>query len=327
VLDVRPQEALTQTTAKDPEIIRQAGVVRSVVIGIGYSYEHGREQARSIVMQWIRKRLLIWGTTYPEFSKKYYETVCTGAIDGDTGKLLRIYPVTLRHLEQRFRHYHWIEADVARNTSDVRPESYRIKQDTIVVKESIPTDGGWIGRREWVLRPGNVFKSLAALLDAQAADGTSLGLIKPGRILGVRARKRTDEERAEWIHQRDKALAIKDLFVDVDAKTRDLVLPGVEYRMRFLCADIACTTEHDMSVLDWGVYALSRKQYRLRGRQQAEHDVIAQLERSLDMTKRDAYLFLGNSLAHPRAFMIVGLFYPPIIQAPVIAEPPQLRLL
>jgi hypothetical protein len=93
-------------------------------------------------------------------------------------------------------------------------------------------------------------RSVAGLLDAQAAAGTSLGLIKPGRILGVRARKRTDEERAEWIHQRDKALAIKDLFVDVDAKTRDLVLPGVEYRMRFLSADSACATEHDMSVLD-----------------------------------------------------------------------------
>jgi hypothetical protein len=26
---------------------------------------------------WTKKRLLIWGTTYPEFSKTYYETVCT----------------------------------------------------------------------------------------------------------------------------------------------------------------------------------------------------------------------------------------------------------
>src|SRR5258707_15707067 len=98
MLDLWQQEPLTQTIAKDPEIIRQAYGVRFVVIGIGYSYEHGREQARSVVMQWIPKRLLIWGTTYPEFSKKYYETVCTGAIDGDTGKLLLIYPATLRYL-------------------------------------------------------------------------------------------------------------------------------------------------------------------------------------------------------------------------------------
>ena len=26
---------------------------------------------------WKRTRLLIWGKTYPEFSKKYYETVIT----------------------------------------------------------------------------------------------------------------------------------------------------------------------------------------------------------------------------------------------------------
>jgi len=42
---------------------------------------------------WTTTKLLIWGTTYPEFSKTYYETVCTGALDEDTGKLVRIYPI------------------------------------------------------------------------------------------------------------------------------------------------------------------------------------------------------------------------------------------
>jgi hypothetical protein len=49
---------------------------------------------------WIKKRLLIWGTTYPEFSKKYYETVCTGALDVATQKLVRIYPIRLRHMKE-----------------------------------------------------------------------------------------------------------------------------------------------------------------------------------------------------------------------------------
>jgi len=39
-------------------------------------------------MTWEKTRPLIWGTSYSEFSKSYFETVCTGALDGATGKLV-----------------------------------------------------------------------------------------------------------------------------------------------------------------------------------------------------------------------------------------------
>lgn len=97
---------------------------------------------------WTKKRLLIGGTTYPEFSKTYYETVCTGALDGETGKLVRIYPVTLRYLNEPFRSYQWIEAEVERNTSDFRPESFRIRQESIVGGDQVTTDDGWQDRRQ-----------------------------------------------------------------------------------------------------------------------------------------------------------------------------------
>lgn len=101
---------------------------------------------------WEKKRLLIWGKTYPEFSKTYYETVCTGAIDGETGRLVRIYPITLRYNAEQFAKYQWIEALVERNPKDYRPESFRIRQDSIVLGERLETDDGWKARSEWVLR-------------------------------------------------------------------------------------------------------------------------------------------------------------------------------
>lgn len=68
---------------------------------------------------WKKRRLLIRGTTYPEFSKTYNETVCTGALDGDTGKLVRIYPITLRQMKEPFSAYQWIEGEVlARRRAD-----------------------------------------------------------------------------------------------------------------------------------------------------------------------------------------------------------------
>lgn len=262
-------------------------------------------------MSWMQKKLLIWGKTYPEFSTKYYETVCTGAIDGDTGKLVRIYPITLRYMKEPFKTYHWIEARIEKNTSDPRPESYRIDQDSIKVVGHLDTKKAWAKRSEWVLRESNLFKSAEALRSAQANDGTSLGLVKPKEIRRVYCKKRPESDRQEWDEHRERALAQRDLFVDAEAKTKDLAYMPIQYRACFRCDDPDCKTEHDMSILDWGTYVLSRRQYADRGAAMAERDVIEHIEKCMDLAKNDAYFFLGNTQAHPQNFMIVGLYYPP----------------
>jgi hypothetical protein len=260
---------------------------------------------------WAKKRLLIWGTTYPEFSKKYYETVCTGAVDSDTGKLFRLYPITLRHMKEPFAAYDWIEAEVEKNTADYRPESFKIRQDTITIGEHLGTKDGWAERSKWVLRRGNVFRSVEALKAAESADHTSLGVVKPRRISHVYAKRRPQSERHEWDEHREQAIRQRDLFVDAEAKTKDLVFIPVQYRVEFECNDSACTG-HDMSILDWGTYALSRRQFAERGAVQAELDVITKINEMMDPAKRDAHFFLGNTKSHPQNFMIVGMYYPPI---------------
>lgn len=264
-------------------------------------------------MYWEKKRLLIWGTTYPEFSRKHYETVCTGAIDGDTGRLVRIYPITLRYMEERFGHYSWVEAEVTRNTSDFRPESFKIKQDTIRIVGKVGTEkGGWAERSKWVLRPENIFTSVRALQEAEARDHTSLGLVRPKEILRVYARHRSDDDRAAWDQHREDAIKQKDLLVDAESKIRDLAFVPVEYRAVFTCEDPVCATKHDMSILDWGLYVLHRRQFAKGGAAVAERDVIARVRTNMDRTKRESYFFLGNTKQHCRNFMIVGLFHPPL---------------
>jgi uncharacterized protein YjhX (UPF0386 family) len=265
-------------------------------------------------MTWEIKQLLIWGTTYPEFSKTYYETICTGAIDMATGKLVRIYPITLRYMHEPFKRYDIIEAEAERNISDFRPESFKIKQDSIRVIGNIEIQkdkDGWRKRSEAVLRDGNVFPSVAALQAAELDDHTSLGLVRPGKVLRIYAERRSNEEREEWDKQREAALSQRDLFVDAETKTKDLVFIPVRYKIRFTCEHSACATEHDMSILDWGTYVLSRKMFAQKGPVQAERDVIAKIEELMDCTKRIGYLFLGNTKAHSRNFMVVGFFTPP----------------
>src|SRR5580692_3876324 len=133
-------------------------------------------------MPWTPKKLLIWGKTYPEFSGKYYETVCTGAVDADSGKLARIYPITLRYMKEPVKLYDWVEARIDRNSSDPRPESFKIDQDSIEVVGHLDTKDGWVERNRWLLTEGSVFESVEALRVAQSREGTSLGLVRPKEI-------------------------------------------------------------------------------------------------------------------------------------------------
>jgi hypothetical protein len=265
---------------------------------------------------WTTKKLLIWGKTYPEFSKGYYETVCTGAVDEETGKLVRIYPVTLRYMKEPFKTYDWIEAQVEKNPKDFRPESFRIRQETIKVGRHLDHDkSGWAERARHVLRPGNVFASVEALQAMEAKDRTSLGLIKPKRITRIYMQYKPKDEKQEWEEQRALSLAQKDLFVDAESETRDLAFCPVRYRAKFVCDDSACKTEHDLSILDWGLYVLNYNQYADRGADMAEKKVVEKIEQLMDPSKREPYFYLGNTMAHSHSFMIVGLFHPPIAKA------------
>jgi hypothetical protein len=103
---------------------------------------------------WERKRILIWGKTRPELSRRHRETVCTGGIFADTMQFVRLYPIPLRYLDDDkvFKKYQWIEADVRPAIHDSRPESHNIRCDSIEIGETIPTmKGNWSARAEWVM--------------------------------------------------------------------------------------------------------------------------------------------------------------------------------
>ena len=81
------------------------------------------------------KDILILIKTYPEISRKYTETVCTGGILADTSELVRLYPVRYRYLtgKDQFSKYQWIKARLRKSPSDARPESYKVAEDSIII--------------------------------------------------------------------------------------------------------------------------------------------------------------------------------------------------
>lgn len=266
--------------------------------------------------KWEKRRILIWGKTRPELSTKYRETVCTGGVFEDTRKLVRLYPIPLRYVddEKVFKKYQWIEVLVTKSTSDVRPESYKVRFDEIQVFDAIPAHkGNWNDRAQWVIHDGNVMQSVEELQARQRIDHTSLGLIKPAEILNVTAQPFSQEEKdAFWTHYQE---AISQMDLPLDEITGREIKPlrpsDYRFKIRFKCNDPRCESDHSFSILDWEVDALY---FNLRQKgdvpDEAAGKVVRKIRDQVCAPDKDLYFFLGNISTHPHIFTIVGFWWP-----------------
>lgn len=271
---------------------------------------------------WVRKKILIWGKTRPELSTTYRETVCTGGVFEDTRRFVRLYPIPLRFLDDQhfFKKYQWIEADVRKATGDPRPESYNIRPDSIVIGDTIKTNkGDWSDRAAWVLQPGNTFATVSALLAARETDGTSIGMVKPDQVLGFPVERYPAQERNEWWAKYRTIAERPDLpFMEGDRTVNPISPPDYRFKVKFRSGD----KEHEFSILDWEVDALYFNLLRSgRSPQAACEEVTTFIRQRVCGPDQDTYFFLGNMIAHPNSFSVVGLWYPKKAKPPKAAKP------
>jgi hypothetical protein len=242
-----------------------------------------------IMDKWQTRRILILGTTYPAHSQKYTETVCTGGIFEDTLEMCRLYPIPHRYLTpgQQFHAFQWISASVTRDTSDPRPESYRVDRNSIVPEEIIPPKDHEI-RRGYLERSPHSCKSVEELKERQQQGGTSLGIILPESILDCFIQMRSENERSQWA-AKEKARADQDVLFG--EKPKPLAFPEAKFCVKWRCQDDRCET-HKMNLHQWGIHELYRKYSA--NRVEAEAKVIQKMRERLDQWNSDVFLFLGN---------------------------------
>ncbi len=251
----------------------------------------------------IEKRILILGMTYPSYSAKYVENVCTGALLEDSGEMIRIHPMPKRYMEegQQFRSFQWIRAKIARYSEDPRPESYRIEQDTIRLEEVLDSHPG---KRAQLERSPHMCKSVEDLRSRNDnGHGISLGIVKPKEILGIKMVAKTEQEREEW-KAKEYLLKQQRWF---EPPPRALDFPEFDFKVSWKCDDATCTT-HDMGLLQWGIHELYRK---LKNDPDVKSKMLTRLEADLDLTKRDLFLFLGSFRGHMHNFGLMSAYCPP----------------
>lgn len=251
-----------------------------------------------------KKDVLILVKTYPEYSVKYTETVCTAGILADTKCLVRLYPIRYRYLDgdSQFSKYQWIKAKLIKAASDSRPESYNIDETSIELKEIIKPEKYWIEREKWVLNPNTLYDSVEKLYESQKDSGTSLGIVKLKKIINFDIESKTSDEIEQSLLKKESIINQLEIF---DERKKLELLP-IKFKLQFYCAASECKG-HDMSILDWEFGELYRKMKDSLNWKTKIEDKIS----DICGHKRDTYLILGNMAKRQHIFCILGFFYPP----------------
>lgn len=258
-----------------------------------------------------RAKILITVKTYPLLSVKYTETVCTAGLR-EEGKWVRIYPVPFRMLDKtkRFKKYQWIDTKIIKDTRDPRPESYKLAGDIKLLRH-LNTQKAWEERKKLVL--SKVYYNLNTLI-CEARDikqSISLATFKPKRIIRFSLERDTS-----LYDRRQKLNALKKQLPEEQAKQ---LVHAVPFKFYYTFVD-QLGKRSTLQILDWEIYQLCRKLIRKHGARTKKITGILREKYFHQFTEdRDLYLFLGtNKYWHIRRsnnpFMIVGIFYPPLIK-------------
>ena len=247
--------------------------------------------------QYQKHRVCILVKAYPQPSQRYQETVCVAAVTEDH-RLLRLYPIRFRHLaeEQRFGRFDWVETEMTRASDDPRPESFRIKEDTL----RILTRGEKVTPVERVrLWKPCIAKSLVALEDEQRESQRSLGIIRPDD--GSVRFKFELLERASADDQ-DTARSVYVQQYLIEESLTSLPKPEYVFRYQFTSAG----KQHTMQLHDWEVEATYHNYKRRYGSPEKA------LEKMVEFYEHRApamnlHLIMGNMHKRPWQFIIIGV--------------------
>jgi hypothetical protein len=249
------------------------------------------------VDQYEKKQLCVLVKAQPQPSQKYQETVCVAAVTLDS-RLLRLFPIRFRQLEpaRRFTRFDWLEVDVARAKEDPRPESYRVKEDSITIRRHARQSTPEENARLW--KPA-VSESLTALLAKQEQFGTSLGIIRPEPASirfsyeSITKANAEDQEVSRLVYEQASLL---------EAPLKKLPPPEYVFRYEFVSGD----KEHRMRLHDWEVQTTYHDYKRDYG------SPAAALEKMQDFygTRAPAmnlHLIMGTMKKRQSQFIVIGV--------------------
>ena len=263
----------------------------------------------------MKEKILILVKTYPTFSRKYFELVCTAGIN-EKGEWRRVYPIPFRKLKdlEQYKKYQWVEMEIEKNASDPRPESYKLKQgvEISISGESLSTKDDWQERKE-ALQNTPVYTCLDEVIwKAKEENCLSLCQFKPEQIIGLKIEPAEREWNRNILNTIAAENAQSKLFGDLEHEITIVDKLPYKFSYQFLDDKKRVST---LMIEDWEIgqlYWNCLKQAD-KNEEQACRKVREKYEGFIK--KNDLTLFLGTTRQfHSWAnnpFVIIGVFYPP----------------
>ncbi|WP_447940971.1 hypothetical protein [Pseudoxanthomonas mexicana] len=257
------------------------------------------------------ERILILAKTYPSPSAQFVETSCVAGIT-QSGAMRRLFPVPFRMVEdrQQFQKWQWIDVRVEKANKDHRPESHKVYVDTINCGDVIDTKKAWGSRWEWLDKMPS-FDSFDAIDAARIADGLSLALLRPKRLLGLDITKArnpdwTDEEREKLLKEQMQG----NLFSETEERKQVKQLRKVpfDFHYRYVCDTPEGEKEHKHKIVDWEAGALF---WNCRQRHGVDWEQPFRAKLEEDLGSKELMFLLGNQHRFQDQWLIVSLIYPP----------------
>jgi hypothetical protein len=240
--------------------------------------------------------------TYPHPSVKSDELVCTAGIT-ENGQWVRLYPVDYRYRpkEQQFHKYQWIEVELAAKGSgnDNRKESRKPNLESIKILGSpLSTADSWLARRQLIDKMPH--HTLNELKDAYEFDKTSVGIVRPSRLLDLKIEPAERAWKPEWAALYDQMRLFGD-------PPKPLAKLPYKWSYVFECND--STAPHSAMIEDWELGVLFLKEREKYDEKKAAESVQAKY---LDMCApdRDTRFFMGTVFPY-NTWVVVGVFWPP----------------
>ena len=248
-------------------------------------------------------KVLITVMTYPHPSQEYQETVCTAGIT-ESGEWVRLYPVNYRYRpeHQKFKKWQWVEIALSPrgHGTDQRAESRAPDLSTLrLCGEALSTKDGWRARRAIVDgMPHHTLKQLEALYEAKR---TSLGIVRPKRVLDLKATK----VESEWPAKYQALWSQMRLF----GEQKPLRKLPYKFQYVFECED--SNRPHQVMNQDWELGVLFLKELDKKGSEKA---AVASIREKFfgEMCRedKDTRFFMGTR--HPyNEWLVIGTFWPP----------------
>lgn len=253
--------------------------------------------------QYENTRVLITVMTYPHPSKRDKELVCTAGIT-DKQEWVRLYPVNYRYRprEQQFHKYQWIDVGLQPRGSgnDNRKESRKPDLDSIqLIGPPLSAANSWHERRKIIdSMPVHTVKELMSL---NASDKTSLGIVKPKRILDLKIEEADPDWKPEW-------QMLFDQLTLFGPQQKPLIKLPYKFSYVFECEDN--DKLHNAMIEDWelGVLFLKERE-RLASDEKAAESVRKKYFDEMCSPDKDTKFFMGTRFPY-NTWLVLGVFWP-----------------